>query len=141
MQGRFHFYEGYPMESIIFPIRVMKFLGIKYLFLSNAAGGVNPDFEIGDIMFINDHINTLPNPLIGPNDNLIGARFPDMSESYDSKLIKLAKEIAIENGISIQEGVYLATSGPTFETLAEYKYRQIENGARPPANKNIRNKP
>lgn len=125
MQGRFHFYEGYPMESIIFPIRVMKFLGIKYLFLSNAAGGVNPDFEIGDIMFINDHINTLPNPLIGSNDNRIGARFPDMSESYDLKLLKLAKDAATENGIQVKEGVYLATSGPTFETPAEYKYFRI----------------
>jgi purine-nucleoside phosphorylase len=125
MQGRFHFYEGYPMESIIFPIRVMKLLGIKYLFLSNAAGGVNPEFEIGDIMFINDHINTLPNPLLGPNDSRIGPRFPDMSEPYSKSLLALAKEVAKENKIPVQEGVYLATSGPTFETLAEYKYFRV----------------
>jgi purine-nucleoside phosphorylase len=125
MQGRFHFYEGYPMDSIIFPVRVMKFLGIKYLFLSNAAGGVNPEHQIGDIMFITDHINTMPNPLIGPNDNNIGARFPDMSEPYDPELIKIAEEVAEENGIRIVKGVYLATSGPTFETPAEYKYFRI----------------
>jgi purine-nucleoside phosphorylase len=125
MQGRFHFYEGYPMESIIFPVRVMKFLGIKYLFLSNAAGGVNPEHQIGDIMFITDHINTMPNPLIGANDNNIGARFPDMSEPYDPELIRIAEEVADENGIRIVKGVYLATSGPTFETPAEYKYFRI----------------
>ena len=122
MQGRFHYYEGYPMESIIFPVRVMKFLGINYLFLSNAAGGVNPEFKIGDIMFITNHINTLPNPLIGPNDNRIGPRFPDMSEPYDRKLLSLATEAAEENGIHVKNGVYLATSGPTFETLSEYKH-------------------
>lgn len=125
MQGRFHFYEGYPMESIIFPVRVMKFLGIKYLFLSNAAGGVNPEHQIGDIMFITDHINTMRNPLIGANDNNIGARFPDMSEPYDPELIRIAEEVADENGIRIVKGVYLATSGPTFETPAEYKYFRI----------------
>lgn len=125
MQGRFHFYEGYPMESIMFPIRVLKFLGIKYLFLSNAAGGVNPDFEIGDIMFITDHINTMANPLIGQNDERIGPRFPDMSEPYDLKLLNLATQVAGENGIPVKKGVYLATSGPTFETLAEYKYFRI----------------
>ncbi|MCA1757637.1 MAG: purine-nucleoside phosphorylase [Bacteroidales bacterium] len=125
MQGRFHFYEGYPMESIIFPVRVMKFLGIKYLFLSNAAGGVNPEHQIGDIMFITDHINTMPNPLIGSNDNNIGARFPDMSEPYDPELIRIAEEVAGQNGIRIVKGVYLATSGPTFETPAEYKYFRI----------------
>ncbi|MEZ4999918.1 MAG: purine-nucleoside phosphorylase [Bacteroidales bacterium] len=125
MQGRFHFYEGYPIESVVFPVRVMKFLGIKYLFLSNAAGGVNPDFEIGDIMFITDHINTLPNPLIGPNDSRIGQRFPDMSEPYDHQLLELATRVAGENGIRVRHGVYLATSGPTFETLAEYKHFRI----------------
>ena len=125
MQGRFHFYEGYPIESVVFPVRVMKFLGIKYLFLSNAAGGVNPDFEIGDIMFITDHINTLPNPLIGPNDNRIGQRFPDMSEPYDRNLLELATGVAGENKIKVRHGVYLATSGPTFETPAEYKHFRI----------------
>lgn len=125
MQGRFHYYEGYPIDSITFPIRVMKFLGIKYLFLSNAAGGVNPEFSIGDIMFITDHINTLPNPLIGPNDKRIGVRFPDMSAPYDLSLIKIATEIARKNGITVQHGVYLATSGPTFETPAEYRHFRI----------------
>ncbi|TFH39420.1 MAG: purine-nucleoside phosphorylase [Bacteroidia bacterium] len=125
MQGRFHFYEGYPIDSITFPIRVMKFLGIKFLFLSNAAGGINPEFKIGDIMFITDHINTMPNPLIGPNDNHIGVRFPDMSEPYDLSLVRLATSIAEEHGIRVQHGVYLATSGPTFETPAEYRHFRI----------------
>jgi purine-nucleoside phosphorylase len=104
---------------------VLKYLGIKCLFLSNAAGGVNPSFQIGDIMILTDHINLLPNPLIGPNDDRIGTRFPDMGEAYDKDLINKAMKIAEENNIRIHKGVYLATSGPTFETPAEYKYFRI----------------
>lgn len=122
MKGRFHYYEGYTPYQIALPIRVMKFLGIRYLFLSNAAGGVNPMFQIGDIMIITDHINLLPNPLIGQNDDRIGVRFPDMSDTYDRSLIDKAVRIAGENRIRIQKGVYLGTSGPTFETPSEYKY-------------------
>jgi purine-nucleoside phosphorylase len=122
MKGRFHYYEGYGPDQIALPIRVLKHLGIRYLFLSNAAGGVNPTFRIGDIMIITDHINLLPNPLIGYNDDRIGPRFPDMSEAYDRLLIDKAVRIAGENRINIQKGVYLGTSGPTFETPAEYKY-------------------
>ncbi len=125
MKGRFHFYEGYGKEHIALPIRVLKYLGIKCLFLSNAAGGVNPNFQIGDIMIISDHINLLPNPLIGQNDDRIGARFPDMGEAYDKYLIKKALIIAEDLKIKIQKGVYLSTSGPTFETPAEYKYFRI----------------
>jgi purine-nucleoside phosphorylase len=122
MKGRFHYYEGYSPEQIILPVRVMKYLGIKHLFLSNAAGGVNPVFQIGDIMIITDHINLLPNPLAGKNDDRIGARFPDMSEAYDKSLIDLAVRIAEKNNIPVKKGVYLGTTGPTFETPAEYKY-------------------
>lgn len=122
MQGRFHFYEGYPMEQVTLPIRVMKVLGIKYLFVSNAAGGVNFDFKVGDLMIIKDHINLLPNPLIGKNMEEFGVRFPDMTRPYEPAMIKLAKEIAEERGIALKEGVYLASTGPTYETPAEYKY-------------------
>lgn len=125
MQGRFHFYEGYSMDDVIFPVRVMNFLGIKILFLSNAAGGVNPDHEIGDIMLITDHINQLPNPLIGPNNKEIGERFPDMSEPYNLKLVDKAEKIATRYNIRTHRGVYLATSGPTFETPAEYRHFRI----------------
>ena len=122
MKGRFHYYEGYSSEQLAFPVRVLKYLGIKCLFLSNAAGGLNPDFKIGDIMIISDHINLIPNPLIGRNDERIGVRFPDMSEPYDRYLIKKAMLIADENHIRVRKGVYLGTTGPTFETLAEYKF-------------------
>ncbi len=121
MKGRFHFYEGYNMKEVTYPIRVMRELGIKTLFVSNAAGGTNPNFEIGDLMIISDHINLFPeHPLRGKNIEY-GPRFPDMSEAYDKKLIKRAKEIAEEKGITIREGVYLGTQGPTFETPAEYR--------------------
>jgi purine-nucleoside phosphorylase len=125
MKGRFHYYEGYGPEQVTLPVRVLKYLGIKCLFLSNAAGGVNPLFQIGDIMIITDHINLLPNPLLGPNDERIGVRFPDMGEAYDRYLINKALLIAKENNIRIHKGIYLATSGPTFETPAEYKYFRI----------------
>jgi purine-nucleoside phosphorylase len=122
MKGRFHFYEGYGTEQITFPVRVLKYLGIQCLFVSNAAGGVNPEFQIGDIMIITDHIHLLPNPLIGHNDDRIGPRFPDMGEAYDRYMIKKAILIAEEQGIRVHKGVYLSTSGPTFETPAEYKF-------------------
>jgi purine-nucleoside phosphorylase len=122
MKGRFHYYEGYSTSQIAFPIRVMKYLGIKWLFLSNAAGGVNPDFRIGDIMIITDHISLIPNPLVGVNDDRIGTRFPDMSEAYDRSLIEKAVTAAEKNNIRVCKGVYLGTTGPTFETPAEYRY-------------------
>jgi purine-nucleoside phosphorylase len=122
MKGRFHFYEGYGAQEIAFPVRVLKYLGIQCLFVSNAAGGVNPDFQIGDIMIITDHIHLLPNPLIGPNDERIGPRFPDLCEAYDKYMIKKAMIIAEEQGIRVHKGIYLSTSGPTFETPSEYKY-------------------
>lgn len=125
MEGRFHYYEGYSMKEVTFPIRVMYELGIKTLFVSNAAGGTNPDFEIGDLMIINDHINGMPeNPLRGKNFPT-GPRFPDMSEAYDKSLIEKAVAIAREKGIKVQHGVYLATQGPTFETPAEYKMFRV----------------
>ena len=125
MKGRFHYYEGYGSELVTFPVRVLKYLGIQCLFVSNAAGGVNPEFQIGDIMIITDHINLLPNPLIGPNDDRIGPRFPDMGEAYDQYMINKAMLIAERNKIRVHKGVYLSTSGPTFETPAEYKYFRI----------------
>lgn len=123
MQGRFHFYEGYAMQQVTFPVRVMKELGINTLFVSNAAGGMNPDFKIGDIMIINDHINLFPeHPLRGKNYNELGPRFPDMSEPYSHRLINDALKVAKENGIKVHQGVYVGTQGPTFETPAEYRY-------------------
>lgn len=126
MQGRFHYYEGYSMDMVTFPIRVMKFLGIDYLFVSNAAGGMNPEYKVGDIMIIRDHINHFPvNPLIGRNIDELGPRFPDMSAVYDRALILKAKEVAKKHNISFQEGVYIGSSGPTLETPAEYKMFRI----------------
>ena len=122
MQGRFHYYEGYPMTQVTLPIRVMKVLGIKYLFVSNAAGGVNFDFKVGDLMIIRDHLNLLPNPLIGKNLDEFGPRFPDMTRPYEPKLISMMEEIAVQEGIALKKGVYLASTGPTYETPAEYKY-------------------
>jgi purine-nucleoside phosphorylase len=126
MQGRFHYYEGYTMKEVTFPIRVMKFLGIKLLILSNAAGGVNPNYEIGDLMIIRDHINLMGNnPLIGKNDTGLGPRFPDMSDAYDKNIIRHATRIARIHNIHFQVGVYAAVTGPTFETPSEYKYIRI----------------
>jgi purine-nucleoside phosphorylase len=122
MAGRFHFYEGYDLRDVIFPIRVMKLLGVETLLLSNAAGSVNPEYRVGDLMIINDHIGLFtPNPLIGKNVDELGPRFPDMSEPYKQKLIQKAKDIAIMNNYAVREGVYVAVTGPTFETRAEYK--------------------
>lgn len=125
MQGRLHYYEGYDMDTVTLPIRVMKLVGIEYLFVSNAAGGVNTSFKIGDLMVIKDHINQIPNPLIGPNLDEFGPRFPDMTRPYDLGLIALAGKIAAEQGISLREGVYFACTGPTYETPHEYKYMRI----------------
>ncbi len=129
MAGRFHFYEGYTAEQVVFPIRVMKHLGIRTLLLSNAAGGVNPSFKVGDLMIITDHISQLaPNPLIGKNHKELGPRFPDMSEPYKKDLIKKAKDIAAAMNIKVKEGVYVAVTGPTFETNAEYKMIHVLGG-------------
>lgn len=122
MKGRFHYYEGYPMDLVTLPIRVMKVLGIRYLFVSNAAGGVNFDFKIGDLMIIRDHINLLPNPLIGKNLDDFGPRFPDMTRPYEPALIALAEKIGASLGIALKKGVYLAGTGPSYETPSEYKY-------------------
>lgn len=123
MQGRFHFYEGYTLEEVTYPVRAMKMLGISKLFVSNASGGVNPDFEVGEIMILNDHINLLPsNPLIGKNNDELGPRFPDMSCPYEPKMIVQAQQIAQNNQIKVSTGVYAALSGPCLETPAEYKY-------------------
>lgn len=125
MQGRFHYYEGYSMKEVTFPVRVMRELGIKTLFVSNASGGTNADFEIGDLMIITDHINHFPeHPLRGKNISY-GPRFPDMSEAYSKELIRKADEIAQEKGIKVQHGIYIGTQGPTFETPAEYKLFHI----------------
>ncbi len=123
MQGRFHYYEGYNMQQVTFPVRVMKLLGIERLFVSNASGGVNPDFEVGEIMILDDHINLFPaHPLIGKNIDELGPRFPDMSEPYDHAMIALGKQIAAENNIKVSVGTYAALTGPTLETPAEYGY-------------------
>lgn len=123
MQGRFHFYEGYTMQQITFPVRIMKALGVKTLCVSNACGGMNPSFEVGELMIINDHINLFPtNPLIGKNEASLGVRFPDMGETYKKTYIELGKQIAAENNIRVSEGVYAGLTGPCFETPAEYRW-------------------
>ena len=122
MQGRIHYYEGYPMHLVVLPIRVMIRIGIQYLFVSNAAGGTNLSFHVGDLMIIRDHINLIPNPLIGPNLDEFGPRFPDMTRPYDPGLILKAEEIAAWEGISLQKGVYVAVTGPCYETPAEYRF-------------------
>ena len=128
MQGRIHFYEGYGMEMVVLPIRVMMTVGIETLFVSNAAGGVSFHLHIGDLMIIRDHINLLPNPLIGPNMDQLGPRFPDMTRPYDPSLIKLAKKIADKQGVVLKEGVYVGDTGPSYETPAEYKYYRLIGG-------------
>ncbi|HSD63970.1 MAG TPA: purine-nucleoside phosphorylase [Ignavibacteriaceae bacterium] len=123
MQGRFHYYEGYTMQQITYPVRVMKFLGVQTLLVSNACGGMNPQYRRGDIMLMTDHINLLgDNPLIGRNEDDLGPRFPDMSEAYNKELISLAESIAIENKVKVQKGVYIAVPGPNLETRAEYRF-------------------
>ncbi len=126
MQGRFHYYEGYTMQQIVFPVRVARAMGAKTLLVSNACGGMNPLFRRGDIMCITDHINLLgDNPLIGPNDDELGVRFPDMSEPYSAGLIALAEKVALENNIKMHQGVYASVPGPTLETRAEYRFLRL----------------
>jgi purine-nucleoside phosphorylase len=122
MQGRFHYYEGYTMQQITFPIRIMKLLGISTLFVTNASGGLNPSFQAGDMMIINDHINLLPNPLIGQHFPEFGPRFPDMSVAYDKDMIAKALSIAKENNVQVHEGCYVGVTGPSLETPKEYAY-------------------
>lgn len=122
MAGRFHHYEGYSTDEVVFPIRVMKSLGVKAMLISNAAGGTNKDFKVGDLMIINDHISFFtPNPLVGKNIDELGPRFPDMNEPYCKRLMHIAKEIGVEEGLNLKEGVYVSVTGPTFETPAEYR--------------------
>lgn len=129
MQGRFHYYEGYTMKEVTFPVRVMKQIGIKHLLVSNASGGLNPDYKVGDIMIIDDHINMFgANPLLGKNIAELGPRFPDMSQPYSHDLNARAKKIANKIGVEIRQGVYVGTAGPTFETPAEYKFFRIIGG-------------
>ena len=129
MQGRFHYYEGYDMKEVTFPVRVMKALGVENLFVSNAAGGMNKEFKVGDVMIITDHINLFPeNPLRGKNYNELGPRFPAMTEAYSEKYISIADRIAQENNIRVMHGVYVGTAGPTFETPAEYEYFRVIGG-------------
>jgi len=126
MQGRFHFYEGYSLEEITFPVRVMKYMGVNVIIESNAAGGMNPNFKAGDLMVITDHINLIGNnPLIGPNDDKLGPRFVDMCEPYDKELIELYEKVAMREGIRIHRGVYVGVSGPNLETPAEYRFLRL----------------
>lgn len=126
MQGRFHYYEGYTMKEVTFPVRVMKYTGVKQLFVSNASGGLNPDWHVGDIVIITDHINFFPeHPLHGKNEKELGPRFPDMSKVYDERLRNKAKLIALEHNIPVKEGIYIGVQGPTFETPAEYRMFRI----------------
>lgn len=129
MQGRFHYYEGYNMKEVTFPVRVMKALGVETLFVSNAAGGMNKEFKVGDVMIITDHINLFPeNPLRGKNYEELGPRFPAMTEAYSHELVAMADEIAAQKGIRVMHGVYVGTPGPTFETPAEYEYFRVIGG-------------
>lgn len=129
MQGRFHYYEGYSFDKVTFPVRVMKALGVEQLIVTNAAGGVNESFEPGDLMIISDHINNMAgNPLIGPNDSSLGVRFPDMTEAYSKRLRQLAKDVANEIGLRVREGVYVANTGPAYETPAEIRMIRIMGG-------------
>jgi purine-nucleoside phosphorylase len=128
MQGRFHYYEGYSPQEITFPVRVMKYLGISHLFVSNASGGINPDQEIGDLMILDDHISLIPNPLIGKHEPEFGDRFPDMSETYDTALITRALEIGKKNNYPVCQGCYVGVTGPTLETPKEYHYFRIIGG-------------
>lgn len=128
MQGRFHYYEGYTPHEITFPVRVMKHLGITHLFVSNASGGINPEQEIGDLMILDDHINLIPNPLIGMHEPAFGDRFPDMSETYDKELIGRALRIGKDNNFPVCQGCYVAVTGPTLETPKEYQYFRIIGG-------------
>ena len=128
MQGRFHYYEGYSMEEVTFPIRVFARLGVKRVLVSNAAGAVNPEFRVGDLMIITDHINFMPNPLVGPNKEDFGPRFPDMTEPYSLPLREAAKRVAAKLGVALREGVYVAGTGPTYETRAEYRMYRLLGG-------------
>lgn len=128
MQGRFHYYEGYTMREVTLPVRVMARLGVKTLFVSNAAGAMNPEYKVGDLMVITDHINFMPNPLVGPNLDEFGTRFPDMTEPYSHRLARLADSIAAQNGMELRHGVYVAETGPTYETPAEYRMYRLMGG-------------
>ena len=128
MQGRIHYYEGYTMDQVVLPIRVMIKTGVQYLFVSNAAGGTNLSYHVGDLMIIRDHINMIPNPLIGPNLDEFGPRFPDMTRPYEPGLIRMAEQIAEEEGIALQKGVYVAVTGPCYETPAEYRFFRLIGG-------------